>query len=1113
VVWAPDTPQSVVDEANSNEEETGFAAAADINEVDDERWTQTATNGGGLGQGHPSTITWSIMPDGTRLTGSVGKASGPSDLRARLNSIYGSMNNWLPLFQQVFDRWEAVSGINFVYEPADDGASYSSSNSGVLGVRGDIRIGGHPIDGNSGTLANTSFPNGGDMVLDTGDSYFSDTSNNSIRLRNTVAHEVGHALGLEHSSPTNRTKLMEPVITTSFDGPQHDDILRIQRGYGDTLEGNDTAATATNIGSLSATPTVTTNVSIDDDADVDYFRFTLGASSLVNLTLAPLGFVYTVGLEGDSNELFDSRAQSDLTLAVLNSNATTVLATAALTGLGGVETIAGLSLAAGQYLVRVTGAQNAAQMYTLTAVAPGGGGSNQPPVLSAINDVTINFAAQNGVVTLSATDPNGDPLTYSASAQSIEYHLDQTLGLSFAGSNEFFNFLGRSEKWLASATSTWYYITPDGKFYRWLGGNGVGDPVVEQLSTADYANTALLYNAAINNAPAVLGVSGNTLTINPTDTYAGRLVVTATVNDGRGGTDSETFFVTVLSAGGDSTAPTITNRTPANGATVTSSTANIDVTFSEAVSGVDATDLVLTGTGAATAVKSTPTNIGGNTWRFAVSNLQNGTVNVSLAPDANDIEDAAGNDLAPSTWSFTVNIATNQPPVLSAINDVTINFAAQNGVVMLSASDPNGDPLTYSASAQSIEYHLDQTLGLSFAGGDEFFDFLNRSEKWLASATSTWYYITPDGKFYRWLGGNGVGDPVVEQLSTADYANTALLYNAAINNAPAVLGVSGTTLTINPTDTYAGRLVVTAMVNDGRGGADSETFFVTVLSAGGDPTAPTITNRTPANGATVTSSSTNIDVTFSEAVSGVDATDLVLTGTGAAAAVKSTPTDIGGNTWRFTVSNLQNGTVNVSLAPDANDIEDAAGNDLAPSTWSFTVSIAAVNQPPVLSAINDVTINSATQNGVVMLSATDPNGDPLTYSASAQSIEYHLDQTLGLDTPGGSEYLNYLGRNEKWLTSADSTWYYITPDGKLYRWLGGNGAGDPVVEQLSTADYANTALLYNAAINNAPAVLGVSGSTLTINPTDTYAGRLVVTAMVSDGRGGTDSKTFFVTVG
>ena len=210
------------------------------------------------------------------------------------------------------------------------------------------------------------------------------------------------------------------------------------------------------------------------------------------------------------------------------------------------------------------------------------------------------------------------------------------------------------------------------------------------------------------------------------------------------------------------------------------------------------------------------------------------------------------------------------------------------------------------------------------------------------------------------------------------------------------LSVSGSTLTINPTDTYAGRFVVTATVNDGRGGTDSKTFFVTVLAAvavAGDTTAPTITGRTPANGGTVSSSSTNIDVTFSEAVSGVDINDLVLTGTGAAAAVKSTPTNIGGNTWRFAVSNLQNGTVNVSLAPDANDIEDAAGNDLAPASWSFTVSITSSNQPPVLAAINDVTINSGTQNGVVTLSASDPNGDSLTYSATAQSIEYHLDQT------------------------------------------------------------------------------------------------------------------------
>jgi hypothetical protein len=43
-----------------------------------------------------------------------------------------------------------------------------------------------------------------------------------------------------------------------------------------------------------------------------------------------------------------------------------------------------------------------------------------------------------------------------------------------------------------------------------------------------------------------LSISGSTLTINPNDKFSGRFLVTVTVNDGRGGSDSETFFVTVL---------------------------------------------------------------------------------------------------------------------------------------------------------------------------------------------------------------------------------------------------------------------------------------------------------------------------------------------------------------------------------------------------------------------------------------------------------------------------------------------------------------------------------------------------------------------------------------
>ena len=107
-----------------------------------------------------------------------------------------------------------------------------------------------------------------------------------------------------------------------------------------------------------------------------------------------------------------------------------------------------------------------------------------------------------------------------------------------------------------------------------------------------------------------------------------------------------------------------------------------------------------------------------------------------------------------------------------------------------------------------------------------------------------------------------------------------------------------------------------------------------------DATRPTVSAVVPAGGATVTGTSTNVNVTFSETVQGVDATDLVLSGAAAAAASVGAPILQSGNTWRFPVTGLANGTLNLSLAPDANDIEDLAGNDLVPATWSYTVAVA-----------------------------------------------------------------------------------------------------------------------------------------------------------------------------
>jgi hypothetical protein len=339
---------------------------------DGSRWTSTATNGWGLGQGDPTTLTWSIVPDGTPISGAIGEPAAPSNLRAFLNGIYGSEAAWLPLFQQVFDRWAELTGVSYVYQPADDGVALFNS-PGVLGVRGDVRIGGHTIDGNYNVLAYNYYPNIGDMVIDTGDSFFTNTSSNSLRLRNTLAHEHGHGLGLPHNCPINQTKLMEPTLSLAYDGPQHDDVLGANRAYGDDLEHNDLTSNSSDLGTLSNGTVTVQGISADDNADMDYFEFRVGAGKKATVVVTPVGSSYLQGPQNSngscsSGTTYDSRAQSDLAVELLDGDGQTVLGSASSQPIGEAETLANVALpsGAGTYFVRVVpGSANAAQLYQL----------------------------------------------------------------------------------------------------------------------------------------------------------------------------------------------------------------------------------------------------------------------------------------------------------------------------------------------------------------------------------------------------------------------------------------------------------------------------------------------------------------------------------------------------------------------------------------------------------------------------------------------------------------------------------------------------------------------------------------------------------------------------
>ena len=359
--FAPNTNPNIVQAFEGMRDELQFFRASNY-------WSNTAF--GPHAVGAPMTLSWSIVPDGTSVPNLNGTST--SNLRARLNGIYGSEAVWRALFRQVFARYTALSGITYVEEANDDGVP-SPNNPGVRGVRGDVRIGGTRLDGNFGVLAFNYFPDAGDMVIDTADSFFDSKASNSLGFRNVVAHEHGHGLAFAHTCPIDQTKLMEPFISLNFDGPQTDELQNLQRGYGDPNEPNNSQAAATDLGTLDNGTVSRANVSIQNGVDQDFYRLSSLSTKRLSARLTPIGGTYLEGPQNADGSCsagtpFPAGSQRNLNLAVYNASGTLV-ALADAAPAGGVENLADVILnnSAGPFFVRVAGdAVDKIQLYSLT---------------------------------------------------------------------------------------------------------------------------------------------------------------------------------------------------------------------------------------------------------------------------------------------------------------------------------------------------------------------------------------------------------------------------------------------------------------------------------------------------------------------------------------------------------------------------------------------------------------------------------------------------------------------------------------------------------------------------------------------------------------------------
>lgn len=586
------------------------------------RWQATATSGGGLQQGFPTILTWSVVPDGLSIPGGIvnGEVTAPSNLRARLNAIYGSQSVWQPIIQEGFDEWAALTGTSYVFVN-DDGAPFSSSSPGSnTGVgRGDIRIAGHNLDGDFGVLAYNFFPDRGDMVIDTNDSFYTNTSSGSLALRNVIAHEHGHGLGISHVCPINETKLMEPFFSDSFVGPQHDDTLAGQRGYGDDRENNDTFATGTNLGTLGNGTVTIPGVGLDDNSDNDFYRFTVPSGKIATVTVTPVGFTYLQGPQNSNGSCtagtsFNSLTLHNLGVQLLGTDGTTVLASATSQGAGQPETIPLTALpSAGQFYIRVFGGTaDTVQLYDASLT------------LSESNDlaVTKTDGATSSIP--------GQPITYTIVASNLS-----TSSAGAAGATVVDNFPA------AVTGVSWTCAAAGGASCG--GGGGTGN-INRTVSLP--VGGSVTFTATGTIAPTATGTLANTATVTPT-----------TGSDPVPGNNTATDTNTLVPTGDVAITKTDGQTVEVPGTTVTYTIVASNPGPST-MSGVTVTD---TFPAAITGVTWTCVGAGGATCAVPAS-AGNIATTVTLPPAGSATFTATGTIAATATGTLANTATASQPP-------------------------------------------------------------------------------------------------------------------------------------------------------------------------------------------------------------------------------------------------------------------------------------------------------------------------------------------------------------------------------------------------------------------------------------------------------------------
>ncbi len=455
--------------------------------------------------------------------------------------------------------------------------------------------------------------------------------------------------------------------------------------------------------------------------------------------------------------------------------------------------------------------------------------------------------------------------------------------------------------------------------------------------------------------------------------------------------------------------PTITGSTTTN-----SSTNTVTITFSESVTGFDASDLNI-GNGTAGTVGGS-----GTTYTSVITASAEGTVTVDIAADA--ATGGSGNSLAATQFSFvydatapaapTVDLATASDSGSSTSDDITndntptiegtaeanatVNVLVDSSSVGSTTADGSGNwsltpsnaisdsTISVTATAtdaagntgpasSALPVHIDTT-----APAAPSLDLATASDSGVSTSDNITSDNTPDIVVT-------IGSEAGLTVSMSDDASGS--YSSPTDNTDGTYTFALSSALSDATRAFS----ASAMDTAGNSSSSSSSLSVTV-----DTTAPTATLS--GNGSTQSASPFDLTATFSEAVSNVDDTDFTPSGgTLSGTATSSTV---------YTVSVTPTAqSLSVTLA--TSDITDTAGNALAAGatsniTYNVGLSISPDGTTTASSPITfTFTFSGNVGSSFVVGDISATNGSLANFAEVTTGTVYTVELTPAADGSAG----------------------------------------------------------------------------------------------------------------